>query len=72
MKLLKTLTLAAMIATAITTTTLTTPSYAADPIELLNVSYDPTREFYDEFNKLFITHWKEKSGQDITVNRHVQ
>ena len=69
MKLLKTLTLAAMIATAITTTTLTTPSYAADPIELLNVSYDPTREFYDEFNKLFITHWKEKSGQDITVTQ---
>src|SRR5688572_24854161 len=39
----------------------------ADPAELLNVSYDPTREFYDEFNKLFVAHWKEKTGKEITV-----
>jgi len=36
--------------------------------ELLNVSYDPTREFYAEFNTAFAKHWKEKSGKDITIN----
>ena len=29
---------------------------------LLNVSYDPTRELYKDFNAEFIKHWKEKSG----------
>jgi len=43
------------------------PVHAADAVELLNVSYDPTREFYDEFNKKFIAHWKAKNGQDVTV-----
>jgi len=36
---------------------------------LLNVSYDPTREFYEEYNKLFQRHWKATTGQDITVNQ---
>jgi sulfate/thiosulfate-binding protein len=40
----------------------------AKPIEILNVSYDPTREFYDEYNALFAKHWKEKTGQEVTVN----
>ncbi|MDE3059817.1 MAG: sulfate ABC transporter substrate-binding protein [Pseudomonadota bacterium] len=39
----------------------------ADPVELLNVSYDPTREFYDEFNKSFTAYWKQKSGQQVTI-----
>jgi sulfate/thiosulfate-binding protein len=39
----------------------------AAPVELLNVSYDPTREFYDEYNALFIKHWKEKSGETVTI-----
>lgn len=38
-------------------------------ITLLNVSYDPTREFYDEFNKEFIQYWKEEKGQDLTINQ---
>lgn len=37
--------------------------------ELLNVSYDPTREFYAEYNELFCTYWKEKRGQDVTVTQ---
>ena len=41
----------------------------AEPIELLNVSYDPTREFYDDFNKQFIAYWKDKTGQDVTVTQ---
>jgi len=43
---------------------------AADkPIELLNVSYDPTRELYEKYNNLFIKHWKEKTGQDVKINQ---
>lgn len=38
-------------------------------LELLNVSYDPTREFYEKYNALFIAHWKEKTGQDIKINQ---
>lgn len=33
---------------------------------LLNVSYDPTRELYKEFNAEFAKHWKEKTGEDVT------
>jgi sulfate transport system substrate-binding protein len=36
---------------------------------LLNVSYDPTRELYAEFNAAFAKHWKETTGQTITVNQ---
>jgi sulfate/thiosulfate-binding protein len=36
---------------------------------LLNVSYDPTREFYEEYNQLFSQHWKATTGQDITINQ---
>jgi sulfate/thiosulfate transport system substrate-binding protein len=36
---------------------------------LLNVSYDPTRELYEEFNAAFVRFWKAKSGQTI-VFRH--
>ena len=38
-------------------------------IELLNVSYDPTREFYFEFNNAFAKEWKNKSGQTVTINQ---
>ncbi len=38
-------------------------------LELLNVSYDPTREFYQEYNAAFIRHWKETAGQDITIKQ---
>ena len=36
---------------------------------LLNVSYDPTRELYQEFNQAFIHSWKEKTGEDIGVQQ---
>jgi sulfate transport system substrate-binding protein len=39
------------------------------PVELLNVSYDPTRELYQEYNTAFAKFWKEKSGQDVTVRQ---
>ena len=36
---------------------------------LLNVSYDPTREFYQEVNAAFAKAWKAKTGQDVTINQ---
>ncbi len=38
-------------------------------LELLNVSYDPTREFYAEYNELFENYWKEKGGGEITITQ---
>lgn len=42
---------------------------AADKKTLLNVSYDPTRELYDEYNKAFIKYWKIKTGETVEVNQ---
>ena len=39
------------------------------PVTLLNVSYDPTRELYVDFNAAFAKHWKAKTGQDVTVKQ---
>lgn len=39
------------------------------PVELLNVSYDPTRELYEEFNKEFAAYWKEQTGQEVTIQQ---
>src|SRR3990170_2221354 len=39
------------------------------PVTLLNVSYDPTRELYEEFNQQFATYWKGKTGQDVTIRQ---
>lgn len=36
---------------------------------LLNVSYDPTRELYQDFNQAFIKSWKEKTGEDVNVQQ---
>src|SRR6187551_1123203 len=44
-------------------------SLHAKSIELLNVSYDPTRELYVEYNKAFAAHWKAKTGEDVTIKQ---
>ena len=36
-------------------------------VSLLNVSYDPTRELYTEFNKAFAKHWKSQTGEDVKI-----
>jgi len=36
-------------------------------VELLNVSYDPTRELYTEFNKAFASHWKKQTGEEVKL-----
>jgi sulfate transport system substrate-binding protein len=41
----------------------------AKDIELLNVSYDPTRELYTEYNKAFTTYWKAKTGDNVTIKQ---
>jgi sulfate/thiosulfate transport system substrate-binding protein len=41
----------------------------AREITLLNVSYDPTRELYVDFNKAFAEYWKKKTGDDVKVNQ---
>ncbi len=41
----------------------------AKTVELLNVSYDPTRELYVEYNAAFARHWKAKTGDDVAVKQ---
>ena len=57
------LALAAVVATA------TLGAAAQQAVTLLNVSYDPTRELYVEFNAAFAKHWKAKAGQDVTIKQ---
>jgi sulfate/thiosulfate transport system substrate-binding protein len=38
-------------------------------VELLNASYDPTRELYQEFNAAFAAHWKQQANQDVRVKQ---
>ena len=38
-----------------------------DPVEITNVSYDPTRELYEAYNELFASYWLELTGQEVTI-----
>jgi sulfate transport system substrate-binding protein len=50
--------------------TIAAVSVLAQPtVSLLNVSYDPTRELYVEFNAAFAKHWKAKTGQDVSIKQ---
>ncbi|MEF3303689.1 sulfate ABC transporter substrate-binding protein [Paenibacillus sp. GYB003] len=42
---------------------------AKPPVELLNVSYDPTRELYEEYNKAFAKYWEGKANQKVTIKQ---
>ena len=44
-------------------------SAGAREFKLLNVSYDPTRELYTEYNAAFAKYWKAKTGDDVTVSQ---
>ena len=48
---------------------LTTLAASAKDVTLLNVSYDPTRELYQDFNKSFAAYWKAKTGDVVTVKQ---
>src|SRR6266540_439366 len=41
----------------------------AEPVELLNVSYDPTRELYEDYNQAFAALYKETARRDVTVKQ---
>jgi sulfate/thiosulfate-binding protein len=59
-----------MAAYALTTATLFGASLAqAAEVTLLNVSYDPTRELYVDYNAAFAKYWKAKTGQDVRINQ---
>ncbi len=45
------------------------PAAHAARISLLNVSYDPTRELYEDYNKAFAAYWKAKTGDIVTINQ---
>jgi sulfate transport system substrate-binding protein len=55
--------------TAAAGTLFATSARAAEPTTLLNVSYDPTRELYRDFNRAFIKAWKAKTGETVVVNQ---
>lgn len=42
---------------------------AAESVTLTNVSYDPTRELYAQYNEVFAAYWKEKTGQDVEITQ---
>ncbi len=44
-------------------------AYASEKIEILNLSYDPTRELYEEYNKYFANYWKEKTGEEVKIKQ---
>src|ERR1700681_4072421 len=43
--------------------------FAAGPVKLLNVSYDPTRELYQDINTAFAKQWKAKTGVDVQISQ---
>ncbi len=45
------------------------PTLAGEAVILLNVSYDPTRELYQDFNKAFANHWLKKTGQKVEIKQ---
>src|SRR5215218_6147924 len=44
------------------------PAAAQGTVALLNVSYDPTREFYRDFGSAFAAHWRAQTGQTVRIS----
>jgi sulfate/thiosulfate transport system substrate-binding protein len=65
MKIKKIATTLAITALALSTAA---AAFAAD-VTLLNVSYDPTRELYSDFNNAFAHYWQKKTGDHVTINQ---
>ena len=60
--------LSTLAAAVVTTLAVSLTAHAAD-ITLLNVSYDPTRELYQDVNAAFAKEWKAKTGDDVKVKQ---
>jgi sulfate transport system substrate-binding protein len=58
----------AFLSTLLATALLGSSAFAAD-IQLLNVSYDPTRELYQEYNPLFAKYWKTRTGDNLVIRQ---
>jgi sulfate transport system substrate-binding protein len=50
-------------------TVFSTPAVLGADVTLLNVSYDPTRELYEDYNKAFAAFWQSKGGKPIKINQ---
>ncbi|MBM7567451.1 sulfate ABC transporter substrate-binding protein [Paenibacillus sacheonensis] len=68
-KLFIVLTVLTLVLSLSSTSFAVTPKPAKPDIELLNVSYDPTRELYEQYNKAFASYWKAKTGQKVTIKQ---
>ncbi len=55
--------------TTLVLTALFTQSIWAKDIQLLNVSYDPTRELYQQYNQAFSQYWQQKTGDHVTIRQ---
>jgi sulfate/thiosulfate transport system substrate-binding protein len=53
----------------LTLSVLLASSVRAADVKLLNVSYDPTRELYEQYNKLFADYWNKKTGDDVDISQ---
>jgi sulfate transport system substrate-binding protein len=58
-----------LLSTLLLSATLLAPPLANADTALLNVSYDPTRELYDDYNEAFAKYWKQKSGKRISIRQ---
>ncbi len=58
-----------LLTTTLLATSLLTSVHAMAEKTLLNVSYDPTRELYQEFNKAFTKHWQEKTKEVVSIKQ---
>jgi sulfate transport system substrate-binding protein len=58
-----------LLATATVALCALAPGSARADATILNVSYDPTREFYQEFNAAFAEHWQQQSGEEVTIQQ---
>jgi sulfate/thiosulfate-binding protein len=56
-------------ALVLATALMASPLLLAAPTTLLNVSYDPTRELYDDYNQAFAAHWKQKTGKEVSIRQ---
>ena len=54
---------------AVTAALLAPTAWAQKQVSLLNVSYDPTRELYQEYNKAFAAHWQKQTGEVATIKQ---
>lgn len=57
------------IAVIVSLVSLTAAAVSRADVTLTNVSYDPTREFYADFNAVFAKHWKDKTGSTVTIRQ---